>query len=323
MALKILSSKKSIFFTLTALVLLILLLFSTGLIQKYEKREKSFILETRIISMDYFINSVDEDMERGVYISGYRALLALEDYITINGRYVNNAKTRFKEAFLNGTINNSEANMMINNTFLNWTEKMKTEALKTDIIVNFTINDVRLYQIDPWNVLIDLNVSLDVSDKKQTASWKKEKIVTSEISILGFEDPIYTIETGNNLLVSINTTPYENNYTNGTDVTNLLDHMHKSYYSAFTGAPSFLMRFEGNFSKDPNGIESIVDKNELGLYVPVFKPRSSIDYLYWGHPSVRGEKIQGMPTDFVMDNETNAELNQTHLQKYQLSGLII
>ena len=72
------------------------------------------------------------------------------------------------------------------------------------------------------------------------------------------------------------------------DTSILEEHLLESYYINHTDAPSFLMRFKGDFSASPFGIESMVNVEELfeqGLFK---KNRSVIDYLYFGNSSTTG-----------------------------------
>jgi len=108
--------------------------------------------------------------------------------------------------------------------------------------------------------------------------------------ILGFEDPLYTVESSDRISVLINRTPtidFVNDATN--DTTILKTHIENSYYLNSTSAPSFLMRFTGNLSPSIYGIESFVNienwENQMGSYNP---DRSIIDYLYFGNQTTTG-----------------------------------
>ena len=92
-------SKKGIFFTYIAVVFMGLLILTVALEQEGSLRSQSFILDTRIRTMDAFTSDVELDISRGVEISGYRALLGLSDYASA-GEYVNNVSIDFFELFL-------------------------------------------------------------------------------------------------------------------------------------------------------------------------------------------------------------------------------
>ena len=75
-------NKKSMFFTITAIALISLIVFSLTIYTSYKLRDKVMVTETRIYSMNSFIDDVEKDIERGLYISGFRALMSMEQYIT-------------------------------------------------------------------------------------------------------------------------------------------------------------------------------------------------------------------------------------------------
>ena len=78
------------------------------------------------------------------------------------------------------------------------------------------------------------------------------------------------------------------------------------------------------------GIESIIDGQDLidldALY-PEVEPnfyqasRSMVDYIYWGLPSTPEFSISNMPSWFKMDNVSDG--SETHLEKYEVEGLVI
>ena len=293
-------NKKSMFFTITAIALISLLVFSFTIHTGYRLRDKVMVTETRIFSMNSFIDDVEKDIERGLYISGFRSLMSMEQYITDNGIFLYNVNSCFKEAFLNGTINNSQMGLMNESTFINWTQRIKEQAIKLDIIVDFDINDVIIYQEDPWTVNIGLDVKLNIEDVKKTASWQRPLYITTNINIQGFEDPLYVINSVTNTIIKTNIT----NFVSGEDdTTNLQEHTNNSYYIESTTAPSFLMRLEGNLSDSPYGIESLVNLYKFQAQEVPIKSRSVVDYIYFGTQSTDNCNIENMPWWFMLDKD--------------------
>jgi len=306
-------SKKSMFFTITAIALISLIIFSFTIYTSYKLRDKMMVTETRIYSMNSFIDDVEKDIERGLYISGFRSLMSMEQYITDNGIFLYNVNSCFKEAFLNGTINNSQMSLMNESTFINWTQRIKEQAIKLDIIVEFDVHDVTIYQKNPWAANIGINVTLNVEDVKKTASWKRPLYITTNISIQEFEDPLYVINSYGrvtNTIIKTNITDFigPNNET-----TNLKIHVNNSYYIESNTAPSFLMRLEGNLSNSVYGIESLVNLEEFQAQEVPIKSRSVVDYIYFGDQTTENYNIQDMPSWFKLDEE--------HLETYECEDL--
>jgi hypothetical protein len=95
--------------------------------------------------------------------------------------------------------------------------------------------------------------------------------------IVNFNDPIYYVES-NGLVMNQFVRATNLNFSDD-DV--LFDHINNSYYIASTSAPSFINRIKGDFSSDPNGIESIVNLDELKNQGIALQKKSAVDYLYF------------------------------------------
>lgn len=306
-------NKKSMFFTIIAIALISLVVFSFTIYTSYKLRDKVMVTETRIYSMNSFIDDVEKDIERGLYISGFRALMSMEQYITDNGIFLYDINSRFKEAFLNGTINNSQMGLMNESTFINWTQRIKEQAIKLDIIVDFNINDVIIYQENPWTANIGLNVTLNVKDVKKTASWQRPLYITTNISIQEFEDPLYVINSYGRVTNTIIKTTITDFIGPNNETTNLKIHVNNSYYIESDTAPSFLMRLEGNLSSSVYGIESLVNLEKFQAQEVPIRSRSVVDYIYFGDQSTTNYNIKNMPSWFKLDEE--------HLGTYECEDL--
>lgn len=305
-------NKKSMFFSIIAIALISLIIFSFTTYTSYKLRDKVMVTETRIYSMNSFIDDIEKDIERGLYISGFRSLMSMEQYITDNGIFLYDVNSCFKEAFLNGTINNSQMGLMNESTFINWTQRIKEQAIKLDIIVEFDVHDVTIYQKNPWAANIGINVTLNVEDVKKTASWKRPLYITTNISIQEFEDPLYVINSYGrvtNTIIKTNITDFVVN----NDTTNLKTHVNNSYYIESDTAPSFLMRLEGNLSNSLYGIESLVNLEEFRAQEVPIRDRSVVDYIYFGDQTTTNYNIKDMPSWFKLDEE--------HLETYECEDL--
>ena len=307
-------NKKSIFFSVTAIVLITLTIFSLTIYTKYSLRDTVMVTETRIYSMNNFIYDVEKDVERGIYISGFRALMSMEQYITDRGVFLYDTDSCFKEAFLNGTINNSQMGLMNESTFINWTQRIKEQAIKLDIITDFSIDQIIIYQENPWAVNIAANITLNIEDVKKTASWQRPLYITTNISIQEFEDPLYVINSYGRVTNTIIKTTITDFIGPNNETTNLKIHVNNSYYLSSNTAPSFLMRLEGNLSNSSYGIESLVNLEEFQTQEVPTRERSVVDYIYFGDQTTTNYNIKDMPSWFKLDGE--------HLAKYECEGLI-
>ena len=293
-------NKKGFFFTTIAIALSIVLILSYNVYTGYRLTDKMEAIEIRVDTMSSFIKDMENDMENAIFTVGFRSLLSVEDYMMANDDFINNLGTNlnnaFDEVFRQGTINAEVMGLMKNNTFAYWTNKMIEQADKTNIILNFTVNGATITQTEPWMVDIEVDLRINVTDKKNTASWIIDKDFTKKINITGFVDPLYLVN--NDGLV--------NNTIRKTTVTNfgagLSTHVNNGYYREHSGAPSYLMRFENNLASSPYGIESLVNPQKLRDANLPTSSRSAVDFIYYGVVITSNCHIQQITDpDFFLD----------------------
>ena len=187
-------NKKGIFFTLAAIALSIIILFSFKVYTNYELKDELEPIGIRVETMNNFIKDLEDDAENAIFIAGFRSLLSLEDYLMEWDQFFNELgaptlNVAFSDAFLKGTIDEpagspQKMSIMEGNTFINWTERMKVLANKTGIEIEFNIDSVTISQSDPWTVDVTVQLDITVKDEKNTASWSiNNKDFTIQINI--------------------------------------------------------------------------------------------------------------------------------------------
>jgi hypothetical protein len=261
--------------------------------------------------MNDFVDDFEKDMQRELYIGGYRALISMNAYTRMTQNYVADIDSTFTEIFINGTANGTSMDLMQQESqgayFNSWLERINEEADNLNIDVFVFVDNVELIQTSPWNVSLLLKATVAINDTKGIASWNFNKIYMKDFTILGFEDPLYTIGTEDRITNLINMSPdtdFVNDATKDTSV--LSNHLTNSYYFASNKSPSFLMRFSGNFSGSENGIESMVNMEKIDAQMPEgYKPKSVIDYIYFGNMTTVSDRcnVTGMPSWFRIDSD--------------------
>jgi len=302
-------NKRGVFFTLAAITIVLFLILSLPMFLTQERSQKTAVL-SRIRAMNNFVKDVEKDLDRELKISGFRALLGMQEYVASKGSFLNNSREALKSALANGTIETESLSIMQDSSLEDWTEKVRAMASNVNIDLNVTVNSLDIHHTSCWALEVDINVTFLVADRADVASWKFSKVYSVELSILSLEDPLYTISTYNRVVHQINITPYEGSYVSGTDTTNLMEHTTKGFYANSTG-PSFLMRFEGNLSNSTFGIESLVYVPYLETQGIPVKQKSVVDYIYFSNESPTFHRINNTPEWFYLDDE--------HLEKYQIS----
>ena len=251
-------------------------------------RKDISVIKTRVSNVnDYILDLENVYLERTLQATGRKTIIALINYMDTRKEFLTDLQANFKEVLLNGTIENIPIDdiigqdIMKGNTYINWTDKVKNISKNTfNVDTDFTIHDIRIYQIRPWFVNVDANISFNVSS--ETASWNKNVVIKTEIAIENFDDPYYLVITGGDY----------NNKINKSDVKfdewhieNVSDHIRYGTYVHWENgnAPSFLMRFTEDISASSCcGIESIVNRDKLvSLGLPADIYLSYVDYLFW------------------------------------------
>ncbi len=311
--------KKGVFFTFIALFIIILIVAIVSTKQRFRYTEKSNAIATRIRTMNGFIEDYEKDIQRELFIGGYRALVSMNSYIRQIQTYIQDFNNIYTEIFVNGTANSTSMELMRQEgqgaSLNSWLERINEEASELNINVQIKVNEVYMEHISPWQIRLNVNLTSYIYDSKGLASWNITKKYSEDFSILGFEDPLYTVGTSDKITVLINQTPdldFVDDSTNDTTV--LMNHIENSYYINNTLAPSFLMRFSGNLSSSVYGIESIVNPEEMSAQLGSYKTRSLIDYIYFGNQTTTDYcSFQNMTYWFRLDDD--------HLEIYQVEDL--
>ena len=300
-------NKKAQTFTIIALSLLMLLLLTSGILSISSNRKA---IERRVTTMDTFLFSVEENLERQMYIFGFRTIFLANNEITKSGKYIN-ATDFFNESFFNGSINGIAQDIMVGASYKDILNSINDKAKKINVNITFSNASLNISQEDPWHIKVQLNISIKMDDLSGVAKWDKEKIIVSYIPIDGFEDPLYTINTNARIIHKINKTLFEGNYVTSGDATNLLLHTQRKYYTENADAPSFIKRLGGDLSPDPNGIESLVDLSELSKQGIATQQKSAVDYIYFSTNNPSSSQVAGMPSWFYIDDEHKIKYNVT------------
>jgi len=313
-------NKRAVTFTIVAILLSFLF------ISLYELNNSQSMLVLndpgpRIFGIDNFISDFESDFGNVIYIIGFRSLLGMEQYVISNGTYIDNLNQSFSSLFMNGTIDGKNSTIMLDSYFENWFDVVKKQAEEKNI--NIEINNISVFpyqdnETGPWAVGVFAKINYSLYDERGFASWNRTIEDNKTISILGFEDPLYVINSYGRMTNYINISPYLGHFVSGYNVTNLSLNLEKGYYIASSSAPDYLDRLSGNLNASPEGIESLVDVALLSLQgIPVNTQKSDVDYIYFSNNNPVSYNVTGMPYWFRLDNLSN------HLDIYQVENLII
>lgn len=297
-------NKKGIFFTMIVILIVSLLVVSYTFYSYIEERKA---IQKRIETMNNFISSLEQDIPRKLFISGFRAVFTFENKIVDSGAYILNVNSAFQEIFYNGTFGNQAQPIMIGATFSDIKNDLNTNGKKININISVTNPQVLIDQIDPWNVRVTLIANFIISDDSNLASWNKTLNTSGIIPILYFDDPVYLLNTQGLIANKINKTIYTS-----FNSASLLNHTTSQSYINSTEAPSFLDRLQGSLSSNsPNGIESLVNIQKLEAQGLQVYQKSIVDHIYFSSADPSKCHVSGQPAWFYLDNN--------HLPTYQAS----
>ncbi len=262
--------------------------------------------------MNSFLFSVEEDIERRLFIFGFRYIFIAENEISLSGSPISNLNNSFQEAFYNGTFQSASQDILVGTTFSELQEKINEKANKINVNLSLSNPTIEISQTDPWNVKISLLSNLFMNDSSGLAYWNKTSLIESYIPITNFEDPLYYVSTSGLVSNNITRSPYAA-FVSGSDISNLSSHSDNSYYISSTTAPSFLKRLQGVNTASEFGVESLVNLQELSSQGISIQDKSVVDYIYFSgsDPTSCSASPLGMPSWFKLDSP--------HLSVYEVS----
>ena len=305
----VIRSKKGIFFTVTVIIILSLFLITYTFYIKFADRS---VIQERVSTLNNFIFSTEEDLQRQLYIAGFRALFIIQKEVIEQGSYVSDVNATFQELFFAGTLNGAQQPIMAGATFSDIQTAIQQKAAKVNADIDLLNPVLQIKQTSPWYVDISLIVNFNAQDQGGLVRWNKTEIFTAQVPIEEFEDPLYLINTNGLVTNKIKKTPFTT-FVTGQSVTNLNNHTINSYYINSTTSPGYLKRLAGDTAPDLNGIESLVYIPKLSNQGVSTLDKTVVDYIYFSSNNPIKCQISGMPSWFKLD--------QPHLAAYQATGL--
>ena len=314
---KLLRNKKGLFYIVVSSMLILVMIVIFLAYKEYGYADRQKVLETRVRTINDFIKDIDSDSERAIFISGFRSLIAIEDYVAKSGKYfANSTETEeyFRIAFFNGTVDGTEVDVLINSSYSEYLERLKVIAGRIGLDIDINVTNIALSHESPWTVTVVVTARVNLTDQRGVAFWDFTRDYSTTVSIVNIRDPVYSVSAygrvPNTIRIS-NITDFVDDATN--DTTELMRHINYSYYTTNTLAPSFLMRLQGNFSPDPDGygIESMVYiPNLLDQGVEYSASKSIIDYILFSNITGYEQRVcsgDNMPSWFKIDTNHTAD----------------
>ena len=262
--------------------------------------------------MNEFLISSESDLERQLYVMGFRAIFVFNNYIAQQGAYISNPEISFQELAFNGTLYQQNQSLFQEITFRDIEDTLQQRAQKLNINISLLNPMLTLTQSEPWKIDIALSTTIVMTDENNLVSWNRPLTITARVPVQGLEDPLYIVNTNGLVTVKVKQTPHTI-FVENTNITSLLNHTLSSYYRSHTDAPSFLNRLQGNLSASQYGIESLVNLQKLSSQGVPTQQKTVVDYIYFSTQNPAHNGVSGMPSWFRLDAAHLAYYNATHL----------
>jgi hypothetical protein len=350
--------KKGFLFSVFVITALALIVFSFKTKVQFKEEQRADIFTRRVEQTTLFLDDMEKDIERSLYVSTFRAFLGIDEYITKKEDYLSldgtdekvDLENKVIGLIINGTLNGEHLNATNSSTFSNWTKRMTTLAERFSINLTFKNIYMSVDQVSPWVVKVDFKSDVIVSDFEGLLGWDYEVSETTyiDISEANFPDPLYYIASIDNygdeapLFNSIRKTPFEGLWWNNTppcpsldipcyNMTNLTKHVTGQYYRFNNESPSYLMRLAGQFNcKDGKwedeckhyGIESFVNvlnaTSEIWEYSLDKESTCATDYQFF-----TGIGCEDSEKNNIINMDNKFIIDDSHVVDYNLIGVNI
>ena len=279
-------NKKGVFLTFVAMTIIAvyIIIFTPQADISVQKDAQS--VNGRITSIDnYFTDLKSSYFKTVLSATTQKTVSSLVLYMNSTGSFLPNLDSAFKEVMINGTINSvpidsiTGKNIMNNNSLGSWSNRTIQAGKDTlNVNTNIIINDVSVSQTAPW--ALDSKLDIELWIRSDVAEWRKNVTITSTVSIEGFNDPYYLLNTNGLYATQVKKSSVE---FDAWDISKAREHLRNGTYVYWKNpdAPSFLMRFTNTIANSSCcGIESLVNPNKIAQSD---QRESYVDYLFWTH----------------------------------------
>ncbi|MFH1447837.1 MAG: hypothetical protein ABIG39_03150 [Candidatus Micrarchaeota archaeon] len=312
-----------IFYSLMVLSLLgPIVLYIISYMDSVKTQGEQMTVKFEGIELANYADSISLDVPRVLDIASKRAIVAVIDHADTAGYGVGDAELELTALVLNNTYSDgSSASIMLNSSFSHWINSTQMIGANHGFIANITVENLSIKHSDPFILNFSIDLHVDITDRTQSMRLNRTYSAFTLISIEGFTDPLYPINTRGlieRVITKVNMT------INDTTSTEYM--INNSWYVNNPDAPSFLERLQGctwpndtahNCSDEyyGNGIESFIFFPELRAHFeetdPILLPNASmVDHMYFNDtvlalplypfPYIVGCNVSGI-TDGVYD----------------------
>jgi hypothetical protein len=151
-------------------------------------------ISIRANELNYFIGSLETDLNKFAEIGGKRALVSAVSEVVTIGVSLDDAQAAIAEMVGNGTMNGDPAPLVDTNNLQLWEDDVKNIAQNSGFELNFTTLGIGITQYSSFEVLLTVNLTLNISDPDASMGIVRNITGMSIISIENIEDPLFPLK---------------------------------------------------------------------------------------------------------------------------------
>ncbi|MEM5790681.1 MAG: hypothetical protein QXP77_01370 [Candidatus Aenigmatarchaeota archaeon] len=205
---------KGIMFSVITIVLagaiLVGVIYHSVLISSHRER---LLVEIRTSEMYNLYKSVLRDFDKAIDVIAPRAISSAIGYVVTNGIGLDEADKRLEELIMNGTLYGVQEPLLEDTTLPEWARGVEALSFQRGFILDIDINSYEIRPFDSWNLVLEANLTINITEKDGVASLIKNVTKVKLIPIIGFEDPIYPLKTLGRATSVIVRSPFYQNFT--------------------------------------------------------------------------------------------------------------
>ena len=175
-----------------------------SLIIFYSQTETQNIdINIRSSEMEYFSESIEKDLARFLEINGKRALIAAVSNVITNGTGLDNAQFRLREMIVSGTLYGAPSPLVDQKNLMWWEQDIINIASNSGFSLTFLDTEVNISQSDSFDILLNVTLSINISDYTAKMGVIKNITTLVNVSIEDIEDPIFPLKTYGRVFIFI------------------------------------------------------------------------------------------------------------------------
>ena len=164
--------------TLIALALIMLLFVSYGVYTTFPDNSG---IQKRVKTVDNHLFSMKKDLERDLYVSGFRTIFLAQVEIANSGAYISDFESFFNESIYNGTVSGAPKEIMVGATVNDIIDSMDQTASELSLNLKLLFSENDLILDNQELVFVWLSIRLHGSQTLTLLKQNEEYLLTSPL----------------------------------------------------------------------------------------------------------------------------------------------